>query len=48
MTHRRAAPSELLDRLCSPVEFLIQSWVTTVVILGTIVILLITTLAMFG
>ena len=48
MTRRRAAQSELLDRLCSPSEFLIMSWLTSVMILGAIVILLIAVLAMFG
>ena len=48
MTYRRATPSQLLDRLCSPLEFLIQSWVMAVMILGVVVILLIATLTMLG
>ncbi len=48
MTFRRATPSELLERLCSPSEFLILSWVMSVMILGVIVILLIATLTMLG
>ncbi len=38
--------NELLDRLSNPTEFLLRRWVTTVVILGVIVILLVATLAM--
>ena len=38
--------SDLLDRLCNPSEFLIRSWVTTVVILGVIAVLLVATLTM--
>ena len=38
--------NELLDRLCNQSEFLIRSWVTTVVILGVIVTLLVATLTM--
>jgi len=45
---RRRTSSELLDRLCSPSEFLIQSWISSVMILGTVVILLIVILAMLG
>ena len=48
MTRRRATASGLLERLCSPSEFLIQSWLSSVMILGTIVILLIAILAMLG
>ena len=48
MTYRRATPSELLDRTCSPSEFLIQSWVVAVMILGVVVILLTATLTMLG
>ena len=48
MTHRRATPSELLDRTCSPSEFLILSWVMSVMILGVIVVLLTATLTMLG
>ncbi len=48
MTYRRATPNELLDRLCSPSEFLILSWVMSVMILGVVVILLTATITMLG
>lgn len=48
MTLRSAVSRKLLARLCSPTEFLILSWVTSMVILGTIVILLIVVMTMFG
>ena len=38
--------SELLDRLCNQTEFLIRSWVTSAVVLGVIVVLLVATLTM--
>ena len=48
MTLRTATPRKLLSRLCSPSEFLILSWVTSMMILGTIVILLIVVVSMYG
>lgn len=48
MTLRTATPRKLLTCLCSPSEFLILSWVTSMMILGVIVILLIVVMSMFG
>lgn len=46
MTPRRATQTQLFDRVCSPSEFLVQGWLSAVMILGAIVILLIAILAM--